>query len=82
MKSVFIFAFLGLSLQSALAVSPFEAVVEEWEVSIHIFFTIYSIASNFTQHFVDFRPGSSNTTRFMNTEPMRMLFQVKKKASG
>jgi len=31
MKSVFIFAFLGLSLQSALAVSPFEAVVEEWE---------------------------------------------------
>ena len=40
MKATFLLGFLGLGLaafQSASAVSPFEAVVEEWEVCIQSF---------------------------------------------
>ena len=36
MKGILILSLLGLSLHSALAVSPFEVIVEEWEVSIFI----------------------------------------------
>ena len=33
MKFALLVAFLGL--QTVLAISPFEAIVEEWEVSLH-----------------------------------------------
>ena len=75
MKGILILSLLGLSLHSALAVSPFEVIVEEWEVNIFIMSIKHD--DSFNIH----RPGSSSTIRAMSMEPMKMLFPVKRKAS-
>ena len=74
MKFALLICFLGTSL----AVSPFEAIVEEWEViSFKYFYDDYFISS------LMFRPGNCDTERFTReTTGMPWEDTARRKALG